>query len=137
MLYQKSLITKAGDALNQSIHFIGPSDEPETWFNIADIFGFCPINEGMPNVMLEAMSSGTPVVTTSFIGLSNELGEDGKHYLLANDSATSMAAKFRDLLDNDELRNQLSKQSQIWTRRHHSIEVTLDSLSNIYRGQMQ
>lgn len=136
-LYQKQLFELAGDALDRQIFFAGESHEPEIWFNVADVFGFCPVNEGMPNVMLEAMSSGTPVVTTSFIGLSNELGEAGNHYLLANDSATSMAAKFRDLLCNDELRNQLSRQSQIWTRRYHSREVTLDSLAHVYRDSVQ
>lgn len=136
MLYQKSLMELVGDHREQTIHFRGPTDEPQSWFKVADIFGFCPVNEGMPNVMLEAMSSGTPVVTTPFIGLSQELGEPGKQYLLANDSVSSFAATFRELLNNDEQRRHLSTQARLWIQNHHSREKTLDALADLYQGRV-
>lgn len=56
-------------------------EEVEKYFGASDLFIFLSFKEGMPNVILEAMASGLPVITTRFEGFSNEFGENGKHLI--------------------------------------------------------
>lgn len=132
--YQKRLYELAGDALDQQIFFVGESQEPEIWFNVADVFGFCPINEGFGNVIIEAMSAGTPVVMSPFIGLADELGQPSRHYLLAKASATSLAEATSQLLMDATRRDLLIHEAHEWIQQKHTRDLTLDRLARVYRG---
>jgi glycosyltransferase involved in cell wall biosynthesis len=133
-VYQKHLHELAGDALDRQIFFVGESQEPEIWFNVANIFGFCPINEGFGNVIIEAMSSGTPVVMSPFIGLAEELGDAGLHYMLAEPSGSSLAEAMRQLLDDAPRREKIIQQALEWIQQKHRRDLTLDRLAAVYRG---
>ena len=53
--------------LEKSVLVMGarPPDELALWMNVADCLCLCSSSEGMPNVVLEALASGLPVVATS------------------------------------------------------------------------
>lgn len=133
--YQARLYELAGGLINRSIFFSGETKEPETWFSVADVFVFCPINEGFGNVIIESMSAATPVVMTQFIGLADELGVAGKHYLLADDSGESLADACRHLFDDEGVRHRLVEDALSWVHKKHSRDLTLDQLAAIYQGQ--
>lgn len=58
-------------AIDDTVKFIGRKahDEMPEWINSADILCLPSINEGCPNVVLEALSCGKPVVATRVGGL--------------------------------------------------------------------
>ena len=61
-------IKKAG--LEDYIFLIGhrPNTELVWWYNAADIFCLPSLREGWPNVLMESLSCGTPVVATNVFG---------------------------------------------------------------------
>jgi glycosyltransferase involved in cell wall biosynthesis len=65
------------------IHFLGkvPKDRMHLWMGAADVLVLPSYSEGRPNVVLEAMASGTPVVATAVNG-TTELISDGADGLL-------------------------------------------------------
>ena len=76
-------------------------------YNIADIFCLPSHSEGMANVVLEALSSGLPVITTD-VGGHNELIKDGDNgILIPAKQPDILAEKLLELLSDKKLRERL------------------------------
>lgn len=69
--------------LKKHIIFLGYRDNPLQIFLACDLFLFTSTWEGMPNVLIEAMSCGLPVITTPFDG-SKELIINNKNGYVLN-----------------------------------------------------
>jgi glycosyltransferase involved in cell wall biosynthesis len=95
-------------SLADSVILAGQQEEIAPYYAVADVFVLSSHSEGSPNVLLEAMAAGVPVVATSVGGIP-ELATDGKDALLVNkgDIAGLSAALVRVLADGG-LRQRLS-----------------------------
>lgn len=114
------------------IHFTGLVRNVEDYLRASDVFAFPSLREGMPNVVLEAMASGLPVLMTPFIGLSEELGKAGCEYLLADHDPDSIAAVLTQLIEDAGLREKLSHQARKWVADNLDIESSLDRYAGLY-----
>lgn len=71
------------------IEFAGPAKEPAPHYREGRVFALASIREGTPNVIIEAMASGTPVCATNVGGIPDLVGENallcqpGDHHALA------------------------------------------------------
>lgn len=70
-------------ALEAHVRLVGPlpHEKIADWLNAADVFCLATSNEGMANVLVEALACGVPVVTTR-VGGNAELIADGENGLL-------------------------------------------------------
>ncbi|WP_148861666.1 glycosyltransferase [Marinobacter fonticola] len=76
---------------SKRIHFLGYHQNMPSFFAGIDVFLLCSRNEGMANVLNEAMSHGTPVVSTRVPG-SEELLAHGEYGILVDvDDVPAMA----------------------------------------------
>ena len=50
--------------LRSTVHLTGFQDNAVAWYSSADVFVLPSLIEGMPNVLLEAMACGTPVISS-------------------------------------------------------------------------
>ena len=62
-------------------------DQLATWYNSADLFCLASGREGWPNVVMEALASGVPVVATAVGGIPDILTSDEVGFLTARDPA--------------------------------------------------
>jgi glycosyltransferase involved in cell wall biosynthesis len=55
------------------VKLVGPvrNDQLNTWYNAADVSCLASSSEGWPNVLLESMACGTPVVVTNLPGMTD------------------------------------------------------------------
>ena len=98
--------------LEKVVHFTNqviPS-QVALYMNAADVFVLPSLSEGKPNVVAEAMASGTPVVATNVAG-TKEIVHDGKNGLLVMPkNQKDLAKAITAVLGNPALAKKLSQQ---------------------------
>ncbi|PIS27257.1 MAG: hypothetical protein COT43_11370 [Candidatus Marinimicrobia bacterium CG08_land_8_20_14_0_20_45_22] len=70
------------------VYFIGEVNQSDmvTWYNATDLFCLPSLREGIPNVMLEALACGIPVVTTDIGDNSKIINENNGVLILPEDA---------------------------------------------------
>ncbi len=68
--------------------------------------------EGLPNVILEAIASGTPIVTTDAGGITDIIKDKITGILVEQKNSPQLSEKIIELLEKDKLRNRLSKEAK-------------------------
>jgi glycosyltransferase involved in cell wall biosynthesis len=86
--------------LNGRVRFLGSREDGPDVVAGMDIFALCSRNEGMANVMLEAMAAGVPVVATAISGVRQALAEEPPHpaagRIVPLDDTGALAAALRE-----------------------------------------
>jgi glycosyltransferase involved in cell wall biosynthesis len=101
------------------------------WYHRSNLFLFPSRHEGMPNAVLEAMSSGLPVVATRIAG-SEELVLDGVTGLLANaEDVDSLRDGLRRLIVDEKMRVQMGQASRRRVEQEYSWENAARQYSQI------
>jgi teichuronic acid biosynthesis glycosyltransferase TuaC len=93
----------------QRVRFAGqlPNDELLHWYSAADVLVLASSREGWPNVLLESMACGTPVVATKVAGIPEIVTEAVAGRLVANRDAASFAAEIEELLEHPPAREKV------------------------------
>jgi len=87
--------------------------------------------EGLPNIILEAMACGTPVLATP-VGAIPDVIKDGETgFLLKSNDPKQIADKIIELLNKPELLEKVSKNAYNYVRENFSYEKTLESWRKI------
>lgn len=74
--YLESLVAKAG--IEENVHFLGrrPHEEIAQFYHAADHLGLPSLREGCPNVVLEALASGLPIIASDVGGVPEIVTEE-------------------------------------------------------------
>ena len=111
--------------LEDRIHFLGnvPHQLMPLWMNAADCLGLSSRREGMPNVVLEALASGLPLVCTN-VGACEEMtsGEPGARVVSVDDAA-AMSRALTELLGIETDRKELAGRHGDYTWRHQAERI--------------
>jgi len=96
-------------ALHDDIIFSGFQQNPWKFFKHATVFCLSSRYEGFPNVVLEAMTLGVPVVVTNCHAGPSEITEDGKcGILIPPEDPDALAGALLKVLTDSQLRDTLS-----------------------------
>jgi glycosyltransferase involved in cell wall biosynthesis len=122
-----------------NIKFVGKvmSHEVERYMRQGKIFVLPSVRgEGLPNVILEAMSMGLPIVATNIAGIPDVI-EHGKTGFLVEPGDPEQLRKYiKRLLENDKLRERMSRNCLEKVKKY-SWENVIRRLETIYRGVIQ
>ena len=108
--------------------------EKKELLETANIFCFPSYGEGMPNVVIEAMAFGLPVVTRRVGGLA-DFFKDGEHGFFTTSKDPIIFADFIEkLLVNQQLYEEISLNNYQYARSNFLASCAAKRLEEIYRS---
>ncbi|MFN5964482.1 MAG: glycosyltransferase, partial [Pseudanabaena sp.] len=86
-----------------------------------------------PNVVLEALACGTPVVATKVGGISEQIENGKTGFLVSVGDALGMADSVQRLIENETLYNQISEQAAKVAIEKFDLERMVDDYLGWYQ----
>lgn len=122
--------------LTDEVTLVGHQRDPSAYYAIADVFVLPSHTEGSPNVLLEAMASGVPIVATAVGGIP-EIAINGKDALLVGKhDRVALACETARLLEDQTIRNCLvSSAREIVLRK--TPEAYFRSIASVFSSVLQ
>lgn len=124
--------------LSGQIFFDGSvnQDRIRSFYEAADIFALASFAEGIPVVLMEAMSMEIPCIGTCINGIP-ELIRDGIDGLLVPASdAGAMAAAIARLMDDAALRDALGRSGRRRIQQDYHLDKSVDRLASVFRDRL-
>jgi len=120
-------------SINNSVQFVGivPHEKVHTFLQQADVFVLPSISEGFPNVILEAMACGLPVIATRVGGIPDIIIDGTNGYLVEVKDAHAIAERILLLLQNEILKKEISANNEQKVKKYTWDAVILN-LKEIY-----
>ena len=102
------------------------------YYAMCELFVLPSIVEGFPNVVLEAMASGKPVVATKVGGIEDLIKDGLNGFAVDVSSDSQLAERISLLLDDRELREKLSQAARKTIEENFHIERKIDEIMEVY-----
>jgi len=125
--------------LSESVQLAGPigQDAIRDYYELADIFCLPSSAEGVPVVLMEAMASGIPVLTTRIAGIP-ELVEDGvSGMLVAPGSLPELTDALRTMVKDRPLRARLANEGRLRVQAQFDISACGSVLDETFKELIQ
>lgn len=113
------------------VHFLGTISHQDInkWYNVADVFCLPSLWEGCPNVIIESLCCGTPVVSTCVGGIPDLVPSDNYGLLVPPGDSNLL---FEAL--NNALRNNWDKMDIAQFGSQNTWEHVADKVINVFEG---
>lgn len=129
--YQSALF-KELNSLPRVLH-IPEQNDIQRWYQMADVFVFPSTQEGFPNALLEAMSTGLPCLTRRFMGFPDgQLGEQQGVIQVLDEEPSAWSQAMDALLADEPARQRMGAAAREIIVRDHALEKTLDDYAGLY-----
>jgi glycosyltransferase involved in cell wall biosynthesis len=120
---------------NIDIEFIPYQEDPQVvakFYQAADVYVHPARAENFPTSVIESFACGTPVVATKVGGIPEQIEEGGNGFLVEVDDAEGMAARIREVLENEELRIKIGQRAAETARRKFGLERMVEGYLSWY-----
>ena len=132
----------AASELGDRVILTGPLPYPEVVSRYARASAFvlpCIIapngdRDGIPNVILEAMAAGVPVVSTPVSGIPEVIHDERTGLLVPEADVDGLAAAITRLLGDADLRLRLGREARQFVEREFDMTRNLDRLMDEFRA---
>jgi glycosyltransferase involved in cell wall biosynthesis len=112
--------------------FIGFAKDLPSFLKQGDIFVLPSLMEVFPISILEAMSSGLPVVASSIAGVPDEVADNETGFLVPPSDPVKLAEKLRILIADGKLRREMGRRGRERAESLFSIDKVFPSVLNMY-----
>ncbi len=117
------------------IEYLGTTDDVRHFIDKADCIVLPSYREGTPRTLLEAASSGKPIVATNVPGCNNVVENNYNGFLCKLKDAEDLAGKMYDmLLLNEEAWAQMGKNSRTKVEQQFDEKIVIEKYMNAIRS---
>jgi glycosyltransferase involved in cell wall biosynthesis len=117
--------------------FLGNRSDVAPLYRACDVTLLPSLFEGTPNVVLESLASGVPVVATDVADNRLIIPDGEVGYIVPLGDAERLADRLLDLLQHDAHRERLGAAARAWVEREFSTEVLARKTGAIYEEVLE
>lgn len=105
--------------------FLGsvPNREIQLLYTLADIFLHPTYNEGFPRVVIEAMASSLPIVSTDAGGTRELMGEFQAKLIVSRDDSQAFALCLEKMIADPDLRQRLAQENRLYVENFSTASI--------------
>lgn len=118
--------------LADSVEFLGIVPDTFAVYRNSDMLVLTSDHEGTPNVLLEAMASGLPVVATRVGGVPELVTDNYTGYLVEPGDDGALTDAVLELIEHPQLRAEIGKRARALAEAHHITRVLPGVLQDLY-----
>jgi glycosyltransferase involved in cell wall biosynthesis len=112
--------------------FAGNQSDVERYYNACDLTALPSLFEGTPNVALESMASGVPVVATD-VSDNRYVIPDGKvGYIVPSGDEVALADRLARLVGDASLRRQMGESARAWVLQEFTGRRLAEKTADVY-----
>jgi glycosyltransferase involved in cell wall biosynthesis len=115
-----------------SVHLLGSRRDVPDVLNALDVFVLSSDTEGLPLVILEAMATGLPIVSTNVGGIADVVDEGGTGFLVPAGDEEQLRARLGSLRADPELARAFGRRARAAAEETHSSERMLSAYNDLY-----
>jgi glycosyltransferase involved in cell wall biosynthesis len=120
--------------IRRACTFLGNRNDVERVYPACDLTALSSLYEGTPNVLLESMACGVPIVATSVSDNSYVVKEGQTGFLVEVGDVAGMADRISTLLADDALRREMGRKANRWVVEEFSTKRLIENTEAIYLG---
>jgi glycosyltransferase involved in cell wall biosynthesis len=125
------------EGMERDIHFSDFSPRLQDYYRAADLFILPSQNEGLPNVVLEAMSCGLPCIVTRISGTDDLINHGDSGMLFAVNDQQSFIDGITPLISSQERRKKMGDLATTKIRTRFSSEISAERYLKLYQSMLQ
>jgi len=118
--------------LRDHVRLLGHLNDVLDLYQAMDVFALSSLREGLPNVVLEAMSLETPVVATRVAGVPGLIAHRENGLLVEPGHVEQLATALGDLLSNPQRRHELARAARSTIEADYSFRSRMQKVAAIY-----
>lgn len=111
--------------------------------DVAELYGVCDVtvlpslNEGTPNVLLESMASGVPVVVTDVADNAYIVPEGKVGFVVPVNDVDALADRLLQVIGNNELRSRMKTEARRWIEAEFSTQRLAEKTAKVFVEALQ
>jgi glycosyltransferase involved in cell wall biosynthesis len=122
----------AAEGLTEFVHFAGYRSDVSDIMQASDVFVLPTMFDAQPTVIIEAMASSLPVVSTTFAGVP-DMVTDGEHGLLVPpDDVPALTEALARVIGDPELARRMGRAGRARAEAEFAIDRQIERLADIY-----
>lgn len=135
-LFSSLLDLRSALGLCDYFHFLGETESVTSLYRLASVFCLLSRTEGLPNVVLEAMAAGVPVVATNAGGTGEIITHGSTGFLTEVGDVENAAQHICSVLLSPNLAREISDSARNRLESVFSLERMMTSLEGIYDSSL-
>jgi len=121
-----------GNLEKRFVPFQNNPEDVAKYYQVADIYIHAANADNFPNVILEALACGTPVIASNVGGISEQIIDGVTGWLVPAHNPEAMAQKVLKLIENNVQRESMSKAAVIDSTKRFSLEKMVNNYLEFY-----
>lgn len=120
--------------IGDQVHFLGHRDDVPEILNLVDLVVLPSAYEGLPNVLLEAMAVGKPVIACQVPGVDEVVVHGQTGLLVPVKNPLELARAIRELLDDPVKRSRMGQAGKERVLTEFTLDRMISQYDNLYQS---